>query len=250
MDMLSGLHHYQFEYFAKFFDYNVWLSGCYNDLVGISSCHYFHFTQEGVHAYVDDLENRLSQNPIIMIHSNPTAESPPYLLRPPISNERIKKFRAAKKPPDTESFWNDLIQGGLGTTQPKLINPVFINHVSYLKLDEEKKQDESSGDMEIEECQVKKFRKLIPDYVNDCYRLETLFSDGTSYILNERKDFIDEDGTINIDFQQWENKHPQLKKRFLSRPSLEENKKKKKSDKVNIPKRYVGSLLSDGRVNG
>lgn len=246
--MLDKLHNYEFTYFVKFYDYKSWLSGCYQDLVGISSCHYLHFTQEGVRAYTNDLENPISDAPIKVISQMPTTEFPPYFNCPPISAERLKKFQAVKKPKGTELFWSNILEGGLGTNQPKLVNPSFSDHVCYKKIEEEEKEENDVEEIEIEEEEtVVKFGKLIEDTEKDLYLLETQFSGSKKFVLNERSCFIDlgVDGTtVTAAFQKWENLHPTLKRKFMSKPS--ENSSKKKKPNI-IPKGSTGPILSSGR---
>ena len=283
MDILDKLHKYHFEYFVKFFDYKTWLQGCYKELVGISNCHYFHFTQEGIRAYIDDLESPLADAPFKMISQRPTEESPPYFNCPPISAERLKKFQAAKKPEDTVEFWKNLLQGGLGTTQEKLINPIFIDHVSYKKSIEQQKQqqkrprqqqeqqqlqqqlqqdvgvviDDDDEEEEVEEIEVDaeetvvKFGKLIEDSENDRYLLQTQFAGSKKFVENERSCFIDvgtdpRDTVINEAFRKWEGSHKLLKRKFMMKPSeFEANKKPRGQNR--LPKASIGSILSDGR---
>lgn len=257
LEVVSSLSKYHFDYFVQFFDYSKWLSGCFVDLVGISGCHYFHFTKDGVNAYVDDLETPLSPNPVKIIRSIPNFAYPPFLTPSPISAERLKKFKNVKKPEGTKGFWDDLLAGGLGTTQPKLLNPNFIEHVCYKKLDIEVKVSNTIAEPE---SRIKSFRKLLPDHVNDCYVLETeFFGEEDTFFLNERKTFIDEtaegEETKCKEFQDWENQHPTLKKKFLKKPSQVESTTESENDTIDTEKakkkkldrKSVGNLLSQGR---
>lgn len=249
--MLDKLHDYHFEYFVKFFDYKSWLAGCYKELAGISGCHFFHFTPEGVRAYTDALDNPISDSPLEVITHSPSFECPPYFSPPPISADRLKKFEKAKKPSGTNLFWENILQGGLGTNQPKLLNPNFIEHVCFQKRksDEKEEGEEKEKEREPEEAVVK-FGKLISDEERDCYLLETQFSDSKEFILNERSCFIDEiengEPVFNEQFKKWENEHPILKRKFMSKPSEYSMKEKKQR----LSKESTGPVLSSGRSRG
>lgn len=246
--MLDKLHDYHFEYFVKFFDYKTWLSGCYKELAGISGCHFFHFTQKGVRAYTDALDNPLSDMPLEIITHRPASDCPPYYNAPPIPAKRLKKFEMAKKPPGTNLFWENILKGGLGTNQANFLNPNFIDHVCYASKNE-KNENEEDGGKEVEpEETVVKFGKLIADEQKDCYLLETQFSGSKEFILNERSCFIDEgadgeEAVINEELKKWENQHPVLKRKFMSKPSQYSSIEKKQR----LSKDTTGAVLSSGR---
>jgi hypothetical protein len=98
-------------------------------------------------AYVDDLENVLTPARAKILHTIPNSDFPPYLIPTPVSAERLKKIERVKKPAGTELFWNSILSGGLGTTQPKLLKPDFSEFVQYKKQEIGGKE---SHDMDVE----------------------------------------------------------------------------------------------------
>lgn len=200
-------------------------------------------------AFVDDLENPLTPNPLQLVHTIPKSASPPYLKPNSISAERLKKFERVKKPAGTEAFWNSILSGGLGTTQPKLLNPVFADFVSYKKSDDV--LEEMEMESKVKESKVVAFRKLLPNFEDDCFELETQFDDEDGFFLVTRDCFIDHDDqgkeVLCEVFRNWENLHPTLKKKFLSKPSQYGSHSEHHPRENSILKKYSGKILADGR---
>lgn len=271
IETVAGLKNYQFTYFLQFYDYSHWLDGCYRDLVGISACHYLHFTIDGVMAYGDNLDSPITPSPFKMITSPPLLKSPPYLTPSPISTARIQKFKRVKKPDGTETFWNALIDGRNVSEQPHLIAPKFEDHVSYLDAivnvthgNENPKTPESAARSPIidnsspEIVTLKKIGKLGWDDDWKSNFLEVEYEQYPGEIHYARRtdlvDVLDTGEEVKEQlFSDWENQHPVLKKRFIenSKPAQRECTSTIRNDgpqrKVKIGKKHVGNVLSSGR---
>lgn len=182
-----------------------------------------------------------------MIRSAPNTEIPVRIKPPPISPKRIEKMKKLKPYVESQIFWDNILNGGLGTDDLSVISPVF-NLIPQPAID-------VIPQIAPEEVVVK-FRNLIWNADEEKYYLETLFNTDPDYWECDRDSFLDDDIATNEKFIAWELEYPRKAKTFLENSSpkkrakrvlekIENGEKEEKGKKRK--KKSLSRILQDGR---
>lgn len=253
----EGIYNYDFSYNMGFLDFSKWFQEYSKPMPNISSCHLISFTMDGIVTKSDDLSEDFSQwreNPSIEPFKSFTAESlppiPPILSKPPLS----VNIKLEDVPKISQSFYENLIKGGCGSSQPEICNP--DTNVAFLM---KKNQDDAEAIIEsepkVEEVEssthletnaaITGFGNLIWKEKDNRWELETYFENDEEYVYHSEYDcLVDSDGTMNEAFYKWSKSHPRLYNKFKLGTK---SKEKSPTQQQESTKKNLGKVLGGGR---
>lgn len=178
-----------------------------------------------------------SIEPMLLVRGKPASESPNLLIPPKIASAKLERMRTISPNPDSAAYWNNILQGGLGTDRPAVISPSFRSASTRLRNETGGKDDaiELPHKENFGEGDLQGFGDLEWNKKERRWELQTDFVNEDKFILCTRDCFFDADGTACELFLKWENQHPKLAKKFALQISPKDKpkhkKKKKKNDK-------------------
>lgn len=179
-----------------------------------------------------------SIEPLQLVLGNPIPEAPNLLIPPILSAAKLERMRNIIPNPESTAYWNNILQGGLGTDREAVISPSFKS--PHVQLKRENGEVDNSADLQREnfgEEDILGFGDLEWNQKLRQWELQVDFENEDEKILCTRDCFFDADGTATELFLKWENEHPKLAKRFVSQKPPKEksqhmNEKKRKKKKI------------------
>jgi hypothetical protein len=187
--------------------------------------------------------------PLLLIHKTENTELPLLIRPPPVSPKRIEKMKNLKPNIESQKFWENIINGGLGTDDQTIISPIFKSILQPVGVEKVIQEDPP-------EEVVVSFRNLIWDDNEQKYYLETRFESDPNYWNCERESFTDDGIATNEKFVAWELEHPVKAKQFRDKnppkqraKRVLENEKSDLEDKTKKKKKNLSRILQDGRGN-
>lgn len=246
----ESIHNYDFCFKMGFIDFTKWFEGSYQSIPNIKSCHLIQFTSEGILTKSDDLNEHFSQwredptvEPFKCFSKESLTFPPPIMVTPKLSTKVNMNF----VPPSSTSFYESLVNGGCGSSQPDICEPdldveFFVHEEIDMTLPDQTLQNTDKTVIETD-AQITGFGELVWNSNDSSWELETFYEGHDDFVYLSKFEFlVDDDGTMNQSFLKWSKSHPTLFNKFKNKV-----KPKEKVQKSPNTDKGLGKILGNGR---